>query len=150
MENPFRTSLFAALLFLHFAPLGVYAQEKQKKEEKPAAPPSAAPNEESIRHGAHNKDRRTKHSIQSDGRSHTAEKCEGRTDSVGLLDFIHAKRCERYGPTPYRIHIQRWTRIFIDLAAHGCLWAAPRRDGERGFNATGTLQAIGQCEFVGG
>jgi len=44
--NLFRTSLFAALLFLQFAPLGMYAQEKQEKEEKPAEPPSAAPKEE--------------------------------------------------------------------------------------------------------
>ena len=44
--NPFRTNLFAALLFLHFAPLGVCAQEKQQKEEKPAEPPSVAPKEE--------------------------------------------------------------------------------------------------------
>src|SRR6267142_5387770 len=47
VTNLRRTSLFAALLFfLHFAPVGVYAQEKLEKEEKTAEPPSAAPKEE--------------------------------------------------------------------------------------------------------
>src|SRR5260370_13857490 len=47
VANLLRTSVLVAFLFLHFAPPGMYAQEKQEKEEKPTEPPSPAPKEES-------------------------------------------------------------------------------------------------------
>src|SRR6266550_760740 len=46
VANLLRTSLFAALLFLHLGPPGVYGQEKQEKEGKPAEARSVAPKEE--------------------------------------------------------------------------------------------------------
>src|SRR6266550_3173945 len=78
---------------------------KRGKAGETSRAPTSPSQRGGLRHGAHNTNRRTEHSIQSHSWNASAEKCERRANGAGLFNFLHAKRREGYESASDRIHI---------------------------------------------
>jgi len=116
--NLLRTSLFAALLSFTSSRQECTHRKQEKEEKQPSriSVQGGGSSQSTIRISGQN-------IHKSNGRSDAAENAKGERQRWSIR--LHTREAiERYEPTAHRIHIQRWTRIFIDLAAHGCLWAA--------------------------
>ncbi len=98
--------------------------------------------EESLGHRAHDPHRRPGDPVPRYRRDDPPPQRQGGADRQSLLHGIHAHRRLRQEPAPPGLHLQRRTRVRLDVGPHGRLRATPHRHLGRRADAAAPYQLV--------